>query len=155
MDANSKLMDNDTKQYLCTAFFDELIDFLGSKYEVIQSCNMDFSRYLVPVGTSDQISYYGKPDKSFRISDHWSWYSNTKKCADPNYIQCCNMDLPRAKGREDDRATKPIFAYQIAIIGSDGNYHAVYGEVYNKNKHEWVWKKADPKLIAEEILKEG
>lgn len=147
-------MDNYKMSYLCTKFFDELVELLEGRYELIQSCNGDFSRYLVPVGTSDQITYYGKPDKSFRISDHWSWYSNLNKCSNPNYIQCLNTDLPWVQSRRDDKATRPIKAYQVALIGSDGKYHSVYGETYNKNRHKWSWKNADPKEVAKMILEE-
>ena len=145
-------MDCYKMSYLCTKFFDELVSLLDGEYELVQSCNGDFSRYLVPVGTSDQISYYGKPNKSFRISDHWSWYSNLTKCENPNYIQCLNTDLPWVQPRKDDKATRPIRAYQVALIGPDGKYHSVYGETYNKNRHKWSWKNADPKDVAKMVL---
>lgn len=143
------------KIILCNKFFSALEDLLRGTYETIGSSNMDMSRYLVPTGTSDQITYYSKPDKSFRISDHWSWYSNLKKCSNPKYIQCLNADLPWVKPRIDDKATKPIKAYQVALIGPDGKYHAVYGEVYKKNKHKWEWIEADPKDVAELVLNMG
>ena len=66
----------------CENFFSELTRILDGKYEVVGSCNQDISRYLIPAGTKEQITYYGKPELSFRISDHWSWDSNVKKCHD-------------------------------------------------------------------------
>ena len=145
-------MDNYKKAYLCTRFFENLVFLLDGKYELVQSCNGDFSKYLVPIGSSCDITYYGKPADSFRISDHWNWYSNINKCSNLNYIQCLNVDLPWAKPRKDEKATRPIIAYQVALIGSDGKYHSIYGETYNRNKHKWTWKESDPKEVIEYLF---
>lgn len=126
----------------CNKFFDKLAYELRDSYEVIGSCNKDSSRYLIPKGTESQITYYGKPALSFRVSDHWSWYSNTKKCADKNYIQCHSMDLPRPKRRKaEGKASDPIIACQVAIIGPDGNYHHVFGDKFNGI--EWTYEEKD------------
>ena len=87
---------------LCNNFIENLAQLLGDKYELIGSCNNDLSRYLIPAGTREQITYYGKPVNSFRVSDHWSWFSNLKKCSLRNYIQCYSRDMPfRRRGRQD------------------------------------------------------
>lgn len=54
----------------------------------VASCNADISAYLVRPGTEDQITYTGKPQGSLRVSDHWSWYANVKKCPYTWVVQC-------------------------------------------------------------------
>lgn len=128
----------------CTNFFNELARALSDKYEVVGSCNNDASAYLIPNGTEKQITYYGKPDLSFRISDHWNWYANVRKCKNRKYVQCYSLDLPRPKRRlAKDKASKPISASQVAIIGPDGNYHHIYGEKWNGVEWTWVENKVD------------
>ena len=120
------------KMEKCSKFFTELTEALQGSYEVLESCNKDFSKYLVPIGTSNLVTYYGKPEKSFRIYDHWNWYSNLKKCRNPNYIQCLSMDVPWARKRpEEGKSSTPIKALQVSLIGDDGKYHAIYGECFN------------------------
>ena len=141
------------KMAKCSEFFCKLAEELRDSYEVLESCNADFSKYLVPNGTSDQVTYEGKPDKSFRISDHWNWYANVRKCPNPNYIQCLSVDLPWARKRmEEGRPSKPITGVQIALIGDDGKYHVVYGECYNRKTKEWSWVENNPKEVAEMVL---
>ena len=130
---------NGNKMIKCTYFFNRLAKELGDSYEVVGSCNKDSSVYLVPKGTKNQISYYSKPAMSFRVSDHWNWYSNTKKCKNESYVQCYSTDLPRPHKRpEKGKASKPIFAAQVAMIGPDGNYHHVYGDKFNGIEWRWV-----------------
>lgn len=133
----------------CIQFFEELARLLQADYEVVASCNKDASRYLVPKGTSGQISYYGKPDRSFRISDHWSWYSNTQKCRDENYVQCESVDMPRVRRREKEgMASKSRFGIQVCLLGTDGRYHHVFGDKFNRKKHTWSWVENDASAIA-------
>lgn len=135
-------MNRSEKKELCLKFFDELSKELSERYEIIGSCNQDVSAYLIPKGTIEQLSYYGKPALSFRISDHWNWYSSLKKCSDPFYIQCfsVNMPWPRRRDTNDEYATKPRYGWQIALYGNDGKYHHVFGEKFNRRNKEWVWE---------------
>ena len=136
----------------CEEFFSSLSAILNGTHEVIRSCNQDLSQYLIPKGTIQDLSYYSKPAKSFRISDHWNWYSSLKKCSKPNYIQCLSVDIPRADKRSDyGRATKPKYGIQVSVIGGDGKYHAVYGEVYDRKTKTWSWLETEPADIAEMI----
>ena len=133
----------------CLDFFYELADLLEGKYELVESCNADVSSYLVPTGTAEDISYYGKPKDSFRVSDHWNWYSNVKKCTAPWYIQCLSEDVPRPRPRQEEgKSTKPRFAVQVSMIGKDGKYHAVYGEKFDRYKREWTWLESTPEEVA-------
>lgn len=68
-------MTREEKLQNCKNFFSLLVDRLmaAGGYELVGSCNNDNSCYLVPVGTSDQITYHSKPVRSFRLSDHWNW----------------------------------------------------------------------------------
>lgn len=143
----------DEKKTACTKFFDILADLMKEEYEVVASCNADFSRYLVPKGTADQITYSGKPDKSFRISDHWNWFANLNKCSDPNYIQCLSVDLPWARKRiEDGKASKSITGVQVSVIGDDGKYHVVFGEKFDRKTKAWSWVDASANDISKKFL---
>lgn len=143
----------DEKKNACTKFFDLLSELLKEEYEVVASCNADFSRYLVPKGTADQISYSGKPDKSFRISDHWNWFANLNKCENPNYIQCLSVDMPFAKRRpEEGKASKPILGTQVAVVGEDGKYHAVFGEKFDRKTKTWSWISTNAEDVAKAFI---
>ena len=133
---------------LCTHFFDELGGILNSNYKIVGSCNKDFSAYLVPVGTEGQISYTDKPENSFRISDHWNWYSNIKKCPDESYVQCNSLSVPKAENRiAPGKASNPISAIQVAFF-CKGSYYAVYGEYYNFQAKTWEWLDMNAKKVA-------
>lgn len=125
----------------CEKFYEELCTALSDHYENIPSCNGDMSAYLVPKGLESQLSYYGKPSRSFRISDHWNWYSSHQKCALTNYIQCYCVDAPYAKKRPaPGKASKPVSAIQVAFYGNDNRYHVMFGEIYDRKKKTWSWK---------------
>lgn len=136
----------------CREFFDILVDKLDGYYEELASCNQDLSAYLCPIGTTNEVSYNGKPEKSFRVSDHWNWYANTKKCKDPRYIQCYCIDLPWARKRlAENKAGKPIIASCVSIF-KDGKYHVVYGEHFNRKTKKWSWIENSPeKILSEEL----
>ena len=92
----------DEKREKCCEFFEKLSDALSGSHAVIKSCNSnsnDISKYLVPFGTENKVSYFGKPVGSFRISDHWNWYANVNKNPNEKYIQCLSVDMPWAKKR--------------------------------------------------------
>ena len=138
----------------CQKFFSELVDISKDHYFLVDSCNNDVSQYLVLYGTQDEeLSYYNKPSWNFRISDHWNWYANVKKCHSYSYIQCLSVDMPRAKKRlEAGKASKPILGYQVCIFGDDEKYHCVYGECYDRKEKKWYWIESDPKDIYEMVL---
>ena len=124
----------------CLEFFNDLAESLSKTHEIIKSPNNDSTLYLVPKGTKDELSYYGKPANSYRVSDHWNWYASMKKCNRRNYIQCLNSDLPWAKKRKTkDGCSNPIYAAQVAYLAPDGKYHVIYGEAFNKKTKEWRW----------------
>lgn len=127
------------KNHKCKVFFDALVNALGDGYERLDSCNKDISEYLCPVGTTGEISYNSKPEGSFRISDHWNWYANTRKCSDPKYIQCYCAELPWARRRpEAGRAGKPIMASCVCVF-RNGKYHVIYGERFDRKTKTWSW----------------
>ena len=129
------------KMELCAKFFEALGEVLQEDYDMIGSCNHDSSVYLVPKGTSDQNSYYGKPTMSFRMSDHWNWYSSLKRCEINAMVQCCSLDMPWAKQRpEEGVASDPIRAAQVAIYGKDKRYHHIFGEKYDRKHRRWTWE---------------
>ena len=156
---NAKTMIGDYARYerekskmdMCNDFINALAELLGNRYEMIGSCNKDASRYLVPSGTADQITYRGKPVNSFRVSDHWSWYSSLKKCPERSYIQCYSADAPVPKPRpygKQDNATKPVMGKQVCIQLADGKYHHVFGDKYDRSTHRWTWVENDPREVV-------
>ena len=139
------------KMNKCKVFFDTLVNMIGDRYEILASCNQDVSAYLCPVGTSSEVTYHSKPEGSFRISDHWNWYANIKKCPDPKYIQCYCVDLPWAHKRpEEGIAGKPIKASCVCVF-KDGRYHVIYGECYNRKTRTWSWIDISPERILTEL----
>jgi len=141
----------------CRIYFDTLAALLKPLgYEVVASCNADLSAYLVPAGTKDQITYYGKPELSFRVSDHWNWYSNLKKCSDPNEVQCWSEDVasPRKRDiKEPNKATKPRHACQVAFYGQDHRYHCIFGEKFVWPGNHYIWYK-EPVMGIVEMIKD-
>ena len=139
------------KNEKCKEFFDSLVDMLGDKYEVLNSCNKDMSAYLCPNGTSSEVTYYSKPEESFRISDHWNWYANTNKCSDSRYIQCYCVDLPWARRRsEPNKAGKPIMASSVCVFRNN-KYHVIYGEYFDRKTKTWSWIDSSPEKALSEL----
>lgn len=138
----------------CEEFFAALTDILKDHFEAVGSCNKDVSQYLVPIGTSDQITYYGKPENSFRVSDHWNWYTSIKKCSDSKMIQCYSKDLPFAKQREGEGlSSRPIRACMVAVY-LNGTYHHVYGEKFDRKTKTWNWTENSPEEAVQAIFNE-
>lgn len=132
----------DQKYGDCHDYLLHLRDLLNDKYELVLA-GLDV--YLVPKGTANQITYYGKPEGSFRLSDHWNWYYNDEKCPDPDVVQCLNVDVPPAFIRypEDGlKTTKPRFAIQVAKY-EHGKYHCLHGEFFDKKSQMWCWAATD------------
>lgn len=125
--------------------FNLLADILSDTHVLVESCNQDASAYLVPLGTEDQITYYSKPKNSYRISDHWNWYSNTRKCHDVSYIQCYSEDIPFPRKRErPGKASLPRNGIQVAYFGDDGKYHCIFGDKYDRKTNAWTWVGLNP-----------
>ena len=134
------MMNRQEKMEMCMTFFRALELALSETHEVVGSCNNNASFYLVPKGTEEQISYYGKPKKSFRISDHWNWYSNLTKCDIPGYAQCYSADMPWPRRRpEEGRGSSPIIGIAVQVFGADNRYHTVYGEKFDRKTRNWAW----------------
>ena len=147
-------MDKLMKIEKCRNFYNNLSNILKDYgYVVVGSCNQDISSYLIPIGTEDKISYYEKPFKSFRLSDHWNWYANVNKCSKEHYVQCLSVDAPWARKRfKEGGPSKPIFAIQVCVFGSDEKYHHVYGEKFDRKTKTWSWIESDPNEIAKHVL---
>ena len=142
-------MTYEEKSKKCSDFFDALSEFLSDIYKVMPSCNNDISKYLVPAGTESEVTYVSKPKNSFRFSDHWNWYANTKKCPDPDYVQCNSADAPWPKERlKPGKASFPVQALQCCVMEDDGLYHVIFGERYNRDTGEWTWCESDPEEWA-------
>lgn len=129
------------KKALCIDYFNNLYEKLCLTHELVISCNDDISMYLVPKGTKNQITYSSKPVDSYRVSDHWNWFANLKKCPYEKYVQCFNVDLPKAKPRtEEGKASKPVYGIQVAYFGKDQKYHHVFGEKFDRTNGKWVFE---------------
>ena len=146
-------MNKKEKYNACNKFFENLSIILKTSYEIIGSSNKDLSRYLVPFGTENQITYYSKPAWSFRISDHWNWWANLKKCSDEKYVQCRSLDMPWVKNRvAPGMASEPRIGIQVAICDSDGIYHHVFGEKFDRKSRKWSWVEKSPDEIIEYLF---
>ena len=133
-------MDFNEKKAECLDYFMKLADLLKETHVIVGSCKADASVYLVPIGTESEITYHSKPADSYRYSDHWNWYASLHKCENPNYIQCLNVDMPRAKARTaEGKYSKPVLGICVAKIGDDGKYHTVYGEKFDRKQKTWSW----------------
>jgi len=123
----------------CIKFYEELSEKLFGKYTTLASCNNDISSYLCIKGTESEVTYYSKPELSFRISDHWNWYANLKRCDKDYYIQCYSPYLPYPKQREEPgKAGKPVHAISVMIF-KNNKYYPVYGEIWKRNGKHWSW----------------
>ncbi len=135
----------------CERFFEELMHELGDDYELVLCGTNSRSSYLVPKGTASEITYYGKPMKSFRIGNAWNWYANINTCDDEWHVQCLNYDLPFTKNRRTKGVSgMPIRAMQVAYKDGE-SYRCVYGEKYDRETRHWTWITSDPKEVAESI----
>lgn len=144
------------KMDICMKFFEKLAEMLNEEYEVVRSCNRDQSAYLIPKGTKDQLSYYGKPVGSFRISDHWNWFSSLKRCKDPKEVQCRSIDMFWCQKRDPENpkeATKPRIGVQVAVYGNDKAYHCVFGEKFDRETKKWSWMDSTPEDAINEMRK--
>lgn len=140
------------KYAACTKFYNELANKLSETHQIVGSCNKDISSYLIPNGTDGDISYYGKPADSFRISDHWNWYSNLRKCSNKGYVQCYSVDVPFARQRvEEGKASKPRFAIQVAYYGKDNKYHHIFGDKFDRKTGKWSFVVADVDQVLASI----
>jgi len=130
------------KRESCENYWKQLCEKLKETHVEMASCNKDVSRYLVPKGTEDQVTYYGKPRDSYRISDHWNWKTSIKKCSDPHYVQCYNKSIRMMHRRKaPELASKGVVAWCVAYYGEDDAYHTVHGAEYLGNhKRNWSWK---------------
>lgn len=116
----------------CEIYFNNLTKILKDSHSILPSKNKDISRYLVLNGTEDQVTYYGKPFLSFRLSNHWNWYASYRNCIDPHHIQCFSKDLHLPFKRPmHNHASKPIFACSVGYYGLDKLYHIICGEIFN------------------------
>ena len=75
-----------------------------------------YSYYLIPKG--NDLGYYGHPEGTIRLSNHWSWYSSIKKCNDINVVQCYLKGIePRLRFPDrPEGATTPKWITQLAIV---------------------------------------
>lgn len=148
MSMNNSIVKSYRRQQ-CYSMFLNMAEALIKHYDLVASSNNDGSAYLIPKGSNEHLSYYEKPVNSFRISDHWNWYSNIKKCDDPKLIQCYSADMPYPRKREQEgKATSPRFGMQIAFYGPDKKYHHVFGEKFDQATGSWAWEEPS----ADDIL---
>lgn len=140
----------------CIAFYEELERRLSNTHVSVGSCNRDLSSYLIPNGTKDQITYHSKPVNSFRISDHWNWKTNLKKCEDESYVQCLSKDLPWTKKRNGEgMASDPVRAKCVCFFGPDNLYHVIYGEKFDRKTKTWSWIESSVESVLQQIKMEA
>ena len=109
--------------------------------EIKNELGRGISYYLVPKGTKKDISYYGKPVGSYRISDHWNWYADMSQCEDSSYIQCYCPDISyyAHKRQEKDGPSEPVYGICVAYYGDDHKYHHVFGERFDRKVKKFTF----------------
>lgn len=128
------------KMNMCYDYFNKLADALKDSYEVVSSISNDKTLYLVMKGTENDLSYYGKPMCSFRVSDRWNWFASLKKCKAENHVQCFTKDLHRPfKRRMEGKHSRPIMSSSVGYYGIDRQYHIIFGEIYDKKTKNSLW----------------
>lgn len=132
----------------CMSFMDKLKELLKDYYEFYYSPFAKQSCHLVPNGTAEENTYYSKPLYSFRCSDHWNWYANTKKCNVYWYVQCFNPDVFWPEKRKNSGATKPRYCTNVSFFGYDQKFHCVYGEKFDRKTKTYIWIESDPEEVA-------
>lgn len=142
-------MNKKEKQYRCVKFFEELCGLLEGRYERLSGCNWGISECLCPIGTTEEVTYYGKPEMSFRVSNHWNWYANTNRCSDPGHAQCYSTDFPWVRRRPaEGKPSRPIMAEAVCLY-KNGKYHVVYGEYFDRKTKHWSWIESTPLEVLE------
>ena len=139
------------KQNKCIKYFNELCGLLSETHEVMINKSTDM--YLVPKGTKNQITYYGKPLYSFRYSNKWNWF--TDRCKNQNHAQCYSKDLPRPHHDDEFAGKGPggaILAHCVGYYGDDKSYHVVYGEKYDRETRTWSWVESSPLDVISELI---
>ena len=127
----------------CIQFFHEVAGMLTDIYEVIPGKSEKHKSFcLVPKGTANQVTYYGKPVNSLRVAMNWNWYAGLDRCINPKYIQCVTPDLPYVKQRPKEHpewSSPPVYGNMVALFDMDNKYHCIFGEKYNREDKTWSW----------------
>jgi hypothetical protein len=104
---------------------------MGYSHQVIGA-----SEYLIPTGKT--VGYVDHPIGTIRCAGHWNWHGNPFHTGKPaEYILCENIDAPPAYPVNPKKSTRSRNASQIAIVGSDGKYHCLYGEIFANNDYDF------------------
>ena len=109
-------------------------------YVEMASCNKDYSRYLVPSGKENEVTYQGKPNKSLRISDHWHWMSRRGG----DYVQC-----PLEYFKRPTELNKPIHFIRIAWY--DGEKYIFIAGERKIQRGPFVWDVKSTEELFEKI----
>lgn len=137
----------------CIQFFNEVAALLDDIYEVVPGRSKQWKSFcLVPKGTANQVTYYGKPVNSLRVAMNWNWRAGLDRCSIPNHIQCVTPDLPYVKPRPKEHpewSSPPIFGNMVALFDTDHKYHCIFGEKYDKASKIWLWIQNTPKEVAD------
>lgn len=148
MDKKLKVQYMDT----CMGYFGDLAQRLKESHELVTSINKDGTLYLIPRGTITDISYYGKPIGSFRVSDHWNWWASYRKCVDFHHVQCFSKDLHRPFRRNGvGLSSTPVMACCVGYYGPDRLYHIVCGEVWDQKTRKSTFIMRDINEVLSEV----
>lgn len=124
----------------CKEFWAKLVEIMTKKGYVWQPSDTGTTaEYLFREGEESQLSWMGKPKKSFRIGDFWSWYANTETCLAPSgHIQCLNTDFGYVKKRPDPvKGTSPRKGWAVAYTEDGYHYYTIFGRKLDKKTGEW------------------
>lgn len=139
MTREEKIIERAVCEEKCREFIFKLAELLP-EYKLIEGLSKGVSMFLIPEGTEGDVSWTGKPAKSFRFSGVWNWYTNAGNCPDLDVIQCESVDMPAPKERRGEGSGSiPWKGYQVAYYGDDHKYHHVYGLGYDRKRGHWFW----------------
>ncbi len=121
---------------ICADFWEKLSNYLREK-GYLETKSKAKSRYLVPSGTENEITWMGKPEFSFRYSNHWNFYTDLKNNPNPNAIQCLNPDIAPAYSRKSpEKGSRPVKGIAVAFY-FNGHYRTICGQKYDLITDTW------------------
>ena len=142
--------DNSVQKQACMKFWRKLCKMMAEKgYQLQASDTGTNAEYLFPAGTRRDLTWLGKPKKSFRVANFWNWFANFENCLAPwNHIQCLNVDFGYTQPRKSARATRPKMGWAVAYTEDGYRYHTVFGWKFTR---EGGWEFVEPELTEELI----
>ena len=103
--------------------FEKIIEYSKENtYTDFHEAHGFYTGYIIPNGM--KLSYGPHPEGTIRISNHWSWYANIKKCSNREFIQCYLYNTQPNQRENNNCSSKPIKKVEIAVC-HNGIYYPI------------------------------